>query len=117
MSEGRDAFDRIIGTIDGLPGIRKSRPSTVVDVMPILGDAQTFVVQTYQDSDGFTAFIQAISGDGSFRIVLPPKVTAAIYRQRDALVKAGRKARGRDRWERLTEEEREAHVARLRKGA
>jgi len=112
----RDTFDRIIGTIDGLPGVRKSKASTVVTVLPILGNAQTFVIQTYQDRDeGFTVFVQAISGEASYRIVLPPKVAQAMYRQREALIKTGRKVRGRERWERMDPDQREAAVARLQR--
>lgn len=113
----RDAFDRIAGTIDGLPDVRKTRPSTFSDVQPILGDVSTYIVQTYSTEEGMVAFVQTIDANGSTRIVLPPKVTAALYRQRDSLIKQGRKARGKDRWERMTDEEREAAVTRLRRTA
>lgn len=109
-----DTFDRIIGTIDGLPGVDKSRPTTVTTVAPIIGTAQTYVVQTYKGDEGFTAFIQMVESGNSVRIALPPKVTAALYRQRDALVKTGRKRRARDRWDQLDPDEREAAVSRLR---
>jgi hypothetical protein len=111
----RAAFDRIAGAIDGLPDVRKTKPSTFTDVTPILGDVSTYIVQTYQTDEGMLAFVQTIDASGSTRIVLPPKVTAALYRQRDSLIKAGRKARGKDRWERMSHHEREATVARLRK--
>lgn len=115
MSE-RDTFDATLGAIDGLPGVTKSRPATIVTVAPILGNAETFIVQTYQDrEEGFTAFVQQVSGQGSVRIVLPPAVTAAIYRQRDSLVKRGRRTRGKERWERMSDQEREATVAKLRR--
>ena len=42
MSE-RDPFDRILGAIDGLPDVRKTRPSTFTDVVPILGDVSTLI--------------------------------------------------------------------------
>ena len=111
----RDAFDRIIGQIDGLPGVRKARPSTVTTVLPILGNAQTYVVQSYKDETGFFIFVQMVDAEGRARVVLPPKVAAAIYRQRDALVKASRSQRQRDRWANLTEGEKTARVAHLRK--
>jgi hypothetical protein len=119
MSEeraNRDAYDRIIGQIDGLPDVRKARPSTVTTVLPILGNSQTYVVQTYKDrEEGFYGFVQMIDAEGRARIVLPPKVMAAIYRQRDALIKAQRRDQHRDRWANLTEEQKEARVAHLRK--
>jgi hypothetical protein len=109
-----DQFDRIIGQIDGLPGIDKSRPTTVTTVMPILGSSQTYVVQTYKTDDGFMAFIQMISGETSVRIALPAKVTAALYRQRDSLVKTSRRRVARDRWDSMDPDQQQAHVTRLR---
>lgn len=113
----RDHFDRIIGAIDGLPGVRRSRPSTVTSVLPILGNSQTHVVQTYKGDDGFYVFVQTVDAEGKARIVLPPKVAAAIYRQRDALVTAGRKERSRDRWDRMSDSERQARTVHLRRRA
>ena len=111
----RDIFDRIIGAIDGLPGVRKSRASTVTEILPILGNSQTHVVQTYKGDDGFYVFVQTVDAEGRARVVLPPKVAAAIYRQRDALITAGRKERARDRWDNMGPAERRAKVAHLRK--
>lgn len=112
----RDAFDRLLGAIDGLPDVVKSKPSTITTVLPIIGNVQTYVVQTYRDKDeGSYIAVQMVDAEGRARIVLPPKVAAAIYRQREALVKAGRRQRGRDRWDRLTTQQRQAQVARLRK--
>ena len=111
-----DPFDRLLGTIDGLPDFAKSRPSTVTTVMPILGNAQTYVVQTYKERDGgFTVFLQMVDAEGRARIAIPPKVTAAIYRQRDSLIKSGRKTRARDRWDSMSDAERDAHITRLRR--
>jgi hypothetical protein len=111
----RDAFDRIIGQIDGLPDVRKARPSTVTTVLPILGKSQTYVVQTYKTPEGFFAFVQMVDAEGRARVVLPPKVTAALYRQRDSLVKQQRRESAKDRWNNLSAEQREAAVTRLRK--
>jgi hypothetical protein len=118
MTEPRtiDSFDRLAATIDGLPGVDRSRPTTVTTVTPILGVSQTYVVQTYKTEDGFVAFIQTISAEGSIRIALPAKVTAALYRQRDALVTTSRKRRARDAWDNLDPDQREARVAQLRTG-
>lgn len=115
--EPRDAFDRAIGLIDGLPGVHKARPSTVTSVEPMLGDSQTYVVQTYKTEDGFFGFVQSIDRRGGARFVLPPKVMNAIYRQRDALVKKSRSARAKDRWNDMSEDERQQRVSKLRKSA
>lgn len=117
--EGRkiDAFDRIIGSIDGLPDVTKARPTSVTTVMPIIGISQTYVVQTYKGEDGFFVFLQMVDAEGRARIAIPPKVAAAIYRQRDALVKQARKRAGRDRWAGMTEDEREQAITRLQRKA
>jgi hypothetical protein len=111
-----DVFDRIIGAIDGLPGVTKARPTSVTTIMPILGNSQTYVVQTYKDDDeGFYVFLQMVDAEGRARIAIPPKVAAAIYRQRESLVRAGRKRRSRERWAELSPGERRARTAHLRR--
>lgn len=92
-----DLYDRLIGSLDGLPDVRKTRPSTITSVLPMLGNAQTFVVQTYRQKElGDTVFLQLIDADGSDRIVVPPKVVDAIVRQRDALTKRARSETSRE---------------------
>lgn len=113
----RDAYDRVIGAIDGLPDVHRARPTTVTSVLPIIGKSQTFVVQTYATEDGNYVFLQMIDAEGRVRIALPPKVTSAIYRQQSALVKTGRRNRARDRWDRLTPAERKARTSHLRPAA
>jgi hypothetical protein len=113
----RDVFDKVIGLIDGTPGTRKTRPTTLVSVEALLGDAQTYVVQTYKTEDGFFGFVQMIDRRSGARFVLPPKVMNAIYRQKDALIKSNRRERARDRWADLSPEQRQAKVAHLRKRA
>lgn len=110
-----DTFDRIIGQIDGLPDVHRAKPSTVSTVMPIIGNAQTYVVQTYKGDDGFYVFLQMVDKDGGVRFAIPPKVASAIYRQRDALVKASRRAAGQNRWDHMSHTDRAAQVARLRR--
>ncbi len=110
----RDPFDRLLGSIDGLPDVHKSRPSTITSVVPMLGDTETHVVQSYSTEEGVWLLVQRVDASGGQRFVLPPKVTAAIYRQRESLVKAGRRARGRDRWASMSPSEQDAAVRRLR---
>jgi hypothetical protein len=96
-----DNFDRVIGALDGLPDVTKTRPTTIASVLPMLGNAQTFIVQTYrQRESGDTIFLQVIDADGSDRMVIPPKVAAAIARQHDALTTMVRRQTSR----RLAEE-------------
>jgi hypothetical protein len=119
MDEPRriDQFDRLLGQIDGLPDVSKAKPSTVMTVMPIIGVSQTYVVQTYKDRDeGFFVFLQVVDGEGRARLAIPPKVAAAIYRQRESLVKRARSRAGRDRYDRMTPAQRQASVTRLHKG-
>jgi hypothetical protein len=112
----RDHYDKIIGNIDGLPGVRKTKPSTVTSVTPFLGLTQTHVVQTYRDADGGDwLFIQMVDAEGRARLVLPPRVTAAILRQHEALTTRGRRERQRDRWADLSPEQRKEKVQHLRR--
>lgn len=92
-----DHFDRVIGSLDGLPDVRHTRPSTVTTVLPIIGSAQTFVVQTYRQRDqGDTIFLQMIDAEGGDRFVIPPAVARVIARQADQLTHANRRAAARE---------------------
>jgi len=104
----QDLFDRVAGTLHDLPDVQTTRPTTVTTVMPMIGNSQTFVVQTYRQRDqGDTIFLQYIDAAGSDRIVIPPKVADAIARQRDALTKKNRRAAGRATAEKLAAEGRQ----------
>lgn len=92
----QDTFDRLIGSLHGLPDVTTSRPSTVRTVLPMLGNSQTFIVQTYRQKDaGDTIFLELVDAEGRARIVIPPKVADAIARQREALTKKSRSAAAR----------------------
>ncbi len=81
-----DAFDRLLGSLDGLPDVTHTKPSTMRTITPLLGTSQMFIVQTYrQTNKGDTIFLEAVSKDGSIRLAIPPAVSDAIARQRDAL--------------------------------
>jgi len=83
-----DRFDRVLGTLDGLPDVRATKATTIMQVVPIVNSVTTAVVQTLRsEEDGFLIFLQVTDGSGGLtRLVLPDKVARAIYRQRDALV-------------------------------
>ena len=83
---GQQKFDHVLGLIDGLPGGSKTRPTTVIATMPLIGNAQTFVIQTFKDAErGFVIFLQMVDSEGRARFVIPNKVALALYRQHDAL--------------------------------
>ena len=99
-------FDRLVGALEGLPDVTKSKPSTIRAMMPLIGIARSYIVQTYRQKDrGDTIFLETVGGEGSIRLVIPPQVADAIARQREALTgkvrskvakaqAADRKARG-----------------------
>lgn len=79
-------FDRVLGTYDGLPGVKLTRPSTIMETIPIINRTTTAVVQSMRTEDaGVLIFLQVVRGDETVRLVLPDKVAKAIYRQRDSL--------------------------------
>ena len=82
-----DEYDRIYGSLDGLPDVTRTKASTVIQTPPLgVGGSRTFIVQTARQRDvGDTIFVQTVGPDGGRRIVLGPDVAAAIARQRDSL--------------------------------
>ncbi len=86
-----DEFDRLLGSLDGLPDVVGTKPSTVRTVTPLLGKSQTFIVQTLRQArgeaghGGDTIFVEYVAGGASVRLVIPPKVADLIARQREAL--------------------------------
>jgi hypothetical protein len=115
-----DEYDRLLGALDGLPDVTRTKPSTIT-VVPSLGvgGSTTYIVSTIrqrassgegENEKGFSrdyVFLQAVRASGAIRLVLPPQIADAIARQRDALTtktraKIGRasmearKARGED---------------------
>ncbi len=103
-----DEFDRLMGQLDGLNDVTRTRAATIT-VVPTLGvgGSQTFIVQTVRQRDTNldaeqsrsrdTIFLQVVGARGSVRIALPAQVADVIARQRDALGTITRKRVGRDR--------------------
>lgn len=84
-------FDRLVGALEGLPDIVKSKPSTIRAMMPLIGIARSYIVQTYRQKDkGDTIFLETIGGEGSIRIPIPPQVADTIARQRESLATKSR---------------------------
>jgi hypothetical protein len=91
-----DAFDRAYGQAQGFPHTREST-ITAANVMGI-GGVRQYIVQTFRVPElGDTAFITITGPEGLTRVHLPPKVTAAIASQREALSKQSRVRAGRAR--------------------
>ncbi len=80
-------YDRIYGSLDGLPDVTRTNASTVIQTPPLgVGGSRTFFIQTARQREvGDTIFIQTVGPDGGQRIVLGPEVAATIARQRDSL--------------------------------
>ncbi len=83
---GPSPFDRVMGSLHGLPDVAQTKASTL-RVVPAFGiGAQLYVVQTFRQTDvGDTIFLEHVSEQGTTRIVIPPSVSSAIARQRDQL--------------------------------
>lgn len=91
-----DLFDRQIGALHGIPDVLSTRASVLQAVTPVVGDAQTFTVQTYRQPEiGDTIFLQCVSKTGTVRIALPGSVANAIARQRESLSTRGRSMRAK----------------------
>jgi hypothetical protein len=91
-----DQFDRLLGALDGLPDVMRTKPSTIRNVAPLGVSTQMFIVQTYRQADkGDTIFLEAVDREGTVRLVIPAKVANAISSQREALNTRSRRAGAR----------------------
>ena len=87
----KEIFDRMLGSLYGLPEVVSTKPSTITAATPMTGQLQTFIVQTYRQREaGDTIFVQCVTEEGTIRIALPPRVADSIARQRDALAAKSR---------------------------
>jgi len=84
--EAADGFDRLLGSLHGLPDITSTKAATVRAITPLIGTSELFIVQTYRQKEvGDTIFLEAVSKNGTVRLALPPQVADTIARQRDSL--------------------------------
>ena len=96
-----DTYDRLLGALDGLPGMASTKPATIETITPILGTSHTFIVRTFRqqaesETDKpapaqFTVFLKFIEGTQAIKIAIPPKVADLIARQREALTTQARR--------------------------
>jgi|SRR5208282_1754752 len=82
-------FDRSVAGLTGGNNLA-TKAATVEHVDPILGEAETFIVQTIRDQEGDHVILKFVDKDGVQRLILPPKVVNTIVRQRDALTARSR---------------------------
>jgi hypothetical protein len=85
---GIESFDRVHGGLQhtALPGYRSTKPSTVVDTMPIIGTRTAYIVQSFRtEAHGFVISLEIMDARGPVRIILPNRVAQAIYRQRQSI--------------------------------
>lgn len=84
-----DLFDRMLGQLDGLPDVTKTRMTPLRVIPPLgIGGSQSFSVQTYRQREvGDWIFLERGTQEGLTRLIIPPDVSAAIARQRDQLAK------------------------------
>lgn len=91
-----DAYDRAYGQAQGFP---HTKPSTITAANVLgIGGVRSYIVETYRMPDvGDTVFVQITGPEGLQRVHLPPALTQAIARQRDALTTQSRKRAGKAR--------------------
>lgn len=76
-------YDRVYGKIVDIAPM--TRPSTITDAVPIAGNVTTWIVQSADYDAGPVVFLQTVDAGGSLRLVIPPKVVAAMVRQWEGL--------------------------------
>jgi hypothetical protein len=91
-----DKYDRMAGMLAGLPDVAVTQPTLIQAITPLTGESESFIIKTYRQREvGDTIFLEYGEGDRRIRIVLPPKVSDAISRQRDALTAKNRRTAAR----------------------
>lgn len=90
-----DPFEKNLARLVGLPNGAHTQP-TVVQSMDFYGNVSSFMVQTVKWDEGVSVFITEVRGgeERPVRVVLPPKVVAAMLRQQDACTRIVRKRHG-----------------------
>lgn len=96
-SQMPDEYDRLFGSLDGLPDVTRTKRSTITVTPPLgVGGSRTFILETVRQRDvGDIVFLQMVGAGGSLRLALLPGVTDAIARQREAVGKLVQRQHGR----------------------
>jgi hypothetical protein len=82
-------FDRAVAGLQGGNNLA-AKATTIEHIDPILGEAETYIIQTVRDQKGDHVIVKFVDKEGVKRLILPPKVTGTIVRQRDALTARSR---------------------------
>lgn len=69
--------------------------TSTIDAITFLGSTETWIIKTVRVDGADSIFLQTIDAEGGRRFVLPPAVTAAMARQRDATLNVARKRSAR----------------------
>lgn len=86
-------YNEVIRKIRGLPTAMTRR--STVQVAPVLvpDEEETYVIETVWTDGGSYILLQHIDNEGTaYRVAIPPKAVAVIYRQRDSIVDKRRSA-------------------------
>ena len=80
-----DAYDAKRDKLDGLPDVVRTKPTTIRVTNPY-GRSETWILESFRQSKvGDTIFLEVATGEGNLRLAIPPEISKAIARQRDAL--------------------------------
>lgn len=95
---GLSYFDRMMGTIHELPDVVSTKSTTMRVVPPWGIGSHTYIVQTFRQREiGDTVFFEMVAENETIRVVIPPKVSEVIARQRDQLTAKSRSRAGKAR--------------------
>jgi hypothetical protein len=81
-------FDKQYSGLQGGNNL-ETKPTTIENAA-MTGETETFIIQTIRDEKGDNIVIKFVDKDGVKRLILPPKVSQAIQRQKDALTARSR---------------------------
>ena len=88
-----DVFSRRRRELMDNPGTIRS--ASTVNLQDFYGNMETWNIETFRTEGIVEALVQRNAIDGSLRLVLPPKVMAALDRQRDQVVTGSRRRAAR----------------------
>lgn len=84
-----DLFSRRRRELIDNPGALRS--ASTVNLQDFYGNTETWIVETFRTDGVCEALVQRNSVEGALRLVLPPKVMAALDRQRGQIVTGARR--------------------------
>ena len=110
----RHSYDRLMEFMIHAPDSKVTRPTTIMTVLPIVGDVKTVVVRTARNKEhGFTIFLEIADASGLTRIAIPNKAAEAVYRQRQSLTdRSTPESRAKATRQRQREKQRKERAAR-----